>query len=145
MSANHGNVVETVKFAAHCAAAATASAPARMRFGNISPSSTQTSGPQVAPKNTTKAFAATSATVDHGCGRDTDSAPPVCAKEKASAIRPRLTVMPAEPAISMGRRPTRSTRAIAMRVTAMFVTEVITVTVRASDSPKPTERHRVVE
>ena len=30
-------------------------------------------------------------------------------------------------------------------VTAMLVTEVMTVMVRASDSPKPTERHRVVE
>jgi len=37
----------------HCAAAATDRAIARILLLNISPSSTQTTGPQVAPKNTT--------------------------------------------------------------------------------------------
>jgi hypothetical protein len=50
-----------------------------------------------------------------------------------------------EPASSMGRRPTLSTRRIARIVTAMLVTDVMTVMVRASDSWKPTVRHSVVE
>jgi len=41
------------KLATHCAAAATASAIARMLLGNISPSNTQTIGPQLKPKHTT--------------------------------------------------------------------------------------------
>ena len=53
------------KFAIHCAAAATPSAAARMRLGNISPSSTQTSGPHVAPKKTTNRLAATRAMTPH--------------------------------------------------------------------------------
>ena len=139
-----GKVVEMKKFATHCAAAATASAPARIRLGNISPSSTHTSGPQVAPKATTNRFAATSAIGDHGASRVT-SPPLTLAKEKASAMSPRETVMKNEPASSMGRRPTLSTRRIARIVTAMLVTDVMTVMVRASDSWKPTVRHSVVE
>ena len=69
----------TAKFAIHCAAAATPSALARIRFGNISPSSTQTSGPQVAPKQITNRFAPTSATMPHGFGRLTAPPAPVCA------------------------------------------------------------------
>ena len=49
----------------HCAAAATPSARARIEFGKISPSNTQTSGPQLAPKKTTNRFAATSAIGPH--------------------------------------------------------------------------------
>ena len=64
----------TRKFAIHCAAAATPSAFPRILVGKISPSSTQTSGPQDAPKNTTNAFAATRAIGPHGFGRLT--APP---------------------------------------------------------------------
>ena len=67
------------------------------------------------------------------------------AKEKASAMSPRETVMKNEPASSMGRRPTLSTRRIARIVTRMLVTDVLTVMVRASDSSKPTVRHNVVE
>ena len=48
MFASTGNVVVIAKFASHCAAAATARAAARILFGNISPSSTHTTGPQVA-------------------------------------------------------------------------------------------------
>lgn len=141
-----GKVAETAQFAAHCAAAATASAEARIRLGNISPSSTQTSGPQVVPKNITKAFAATSATVDHGSGRVMESAPgAISPKENASAIRPRETVMPAEPTSSISRRPTLSTSRIAMIVATMFITEVIVLVSSAWDSSKPTDCHSVVE
>ncbi len=41
------------KFASHCAAAATARPAARILLGNISPSSTQTTGPHVAPNEMT--------------------------------------------------------------------------------------------
>src|SRR3569832_2344236 len=47
-----------VKLTAHWAAATTASAAARMRLGNISPSSTHTTGPQLTPKNTLAAMKA---------------------------------------------------------------------------------------
>jgi len=40
-----GNVVETTKLATHCTAAATDSAIARIRFGNISPRTNHTTGP----------------------------------------------------------------------------------------------------
>ena len=53
--------------------------------------------------------------------------------------------MPMEPASMMGRRPIRSTRAIATRVTRMFVTAVATEIVRESFSWNPTAFHRVVE
>ena len=49
--------------AIHCADAATESAIARMRLGNISPSSTHTTGPHEKPKKMTKRFAAMSASV----------------------------------------------------------------------------------
>jgi hypothetical protein len=45
--------VDTAKLASHCAAAAMASAAARIWLLNISPSSTQTTGPQETPKKTT--------------------------------------------------------------------------------------------
>ena len=73
------------------------------------------------------------------------SPPLTLAKEKARAMSPRATVMKKDPASSMGRRPTLSTRRMATMVTTMLVTEVMTVMVRASDSWKPTVRHRVVE
>ena len=53
MSASSGNVVEMAKLASHCAAAARPRALARILLLNISPSSTQTTGPQETPKNTT--------------------------------------------------------------------------------------------
>src|SRR5690606_17039078 len=149
ISAKAGNVVEMKKFDNHCAAAATASAQARIEFGNISPSSTHTNGPQLTPKAMTKTFAHTSAIVDQGAASSAvelpSSAVTIVALANATAIRPSETTMPAEPASSIGRRPTRSTSRIATIVTTMFVTEVITVIVSASDSSKPTERHSVVE
>src|SRR5699024_6413387 len=93
-----GKDAETAQFAPHCAAAATARAEARILLGNISPSSTHTSGPQVVPKNITKAFAEIRATVDHGSGSAIVSVPGATSpKEKASAISPSDTVIPAEP------------------------------------------------
>ena len=58
---------------------------------------------------------------------------------------PSDSAMPVEPTSRMGRRPIRSTSAMAMSVTRMFVTEVITEMVKESLSSKPTERQSVVE
>ena len=60
-------------------------------------------------------------------------------------MAPRETAMPTEPTSRMGRRPIRSTRAMATRVTRMLVTDVATEMVRESSSWKPTAFHRVVE
>src|SRR5690625_355943 len=133
-----------MKFATQFAAEATDTAVARILFGNISPSITHMIGPHVAPKETTKRFAATSATVAHGWGRETSSPVP-WAWEKATAMVASVTAMPAEPAMSSGRRPTLSTRRIATMVTRTLVTEVMTEVVSAWLSSKPTERHSVVE
>src|SRR5699024_2967258 len=141
-----GKVAETAQFVTHCAAAATASADARIRLGKISPSSTHTSGPHVVPKNITKALAEIRAIVDHGSGSVTASLPAATSpKEKARAIIPREMVMPAEPTSSMIRRPTRYTSRIAMIVATMFITEVKVLVSRACDSSKPTDCHSVVE
>src|SRR6478736_3601219 len=100
MSASTGNVVEIAKFATHCAAAATASALARMRLGNISPSSTQTTGPHDAPKNTTNALAAMSATVAQAPSSEAVDVPSeavvIVACVNATAIMPSETNMPVD-------------------------------------------------
>src|SRR6476659_8667989 len=62
MSLSVGKLTVTIQLATHWAPAANDSAAARIRFGNISPSSTQTTGPQDMPNATTNRFAATSAT-----------------------------------------------------------------------------------
>ncbi len=144
MASIGGNVRVMAKFASHCAMAATPRAAARMRFGNISPSRTQTSGPHDAPKNTTNAFAATRAIGPHGSGRLMLSPLPL-ACVKASAMMPSESVMPAEPMSRIGRRPTLSTSAIAMNVTATFVTDVIVETRNDWLSSKPTACQSVVE
>src|SRR5699024_7784525 len=133
----------------HCAAAATDRAAARIRFGNISPSSTHTSGPQLAPNPTTNTFALISAISDHGSPSSAVASPSgpvaIVANENATAISPSDSVISNDPASRIGRRPTLSTSRIATLVTTLFVTEVITVIVNGSDSSKPTERHSVVE
>ena len=58
---------------------------------------------------------------------------------------PSERAMPTEPASRIGRRPTRSTRAIATRVTRMLVMEVTTEMVSESFSWNPTAFHSVVE
>ncbi len=64
---------------------------------------------------------------------------------KASAITAREMVMPADPVSRIGRRPTLSIRAIAMKVTATLVTEVMVETRNDWLSSKPTACHSVVE
>jgi hypothetical protein len=139
-----GKLSVMAKFATHCAAAARPSARARIRDGKISPRSTHTSGPQDAPKLITKTLAATSATGPQAPGREMFSPEPT-ADENASAMAASESAMPTEPASRMGRRPIRSTRAMATRVTRMFVMEVATEMASESFSWKPTAFHRVVE
>ena len=85
-----------------------------MRFGNFSPSSTQTTGPHDMPKATTKRLAATRAT-----GPATRSSPGVMvpsaavvvlAMPKMTAIVASVIVMPIEPMMSSGLRPTGRSR-----------------------------------
>ena len=112
------------------AAVAMAIAMARIRFGNISPSSTHITGPQDAPKNTTNRFAAIRVDTPQkpdSCGVSTPLASGTnVAWAKPSAITPRVRNMPAEPVSSSRRRPTRSTSRMATTVTTTLVTEVIT-------------------
>src|SRR3954452_4685132 len=126
-SLSGGKVVVTTQFATHCAAAAIDSAAARIRFGNFSPSMTQTTGPHDIPKKNTNAFAATRAT---GPAAPCNTGVPVAssgAVPKITAMTPSVTVMPSEPISSSGLRPTLSIVAIAIRVVTTFTTLVITV------------------
>ena len=62
MSSSVGKLAMIAKLATHWAAGGQAEgAAARIRFGNISPSSTQTTGPQDMPNATTNRLAAISA------------------------------------------------------------------------------------
>src|SRR6476646_9063237 len=56
-----GNVTVMIQLATHWPPAASESAAARIRLGNISPSSTQTAGPQDIPNAITNTLAAISA------------------------------------------------------------------------------------
>src|SRR4051795_5345651 len=98
MADSGGNVVVMTKLVIHCAAADTDSAAPRILLGNISPSSTQTTGPHVAPNDTTNRFAPTRATPLHGlpsCGvLVPSSATVMTAWVKASVIAPSATTMP---------------------------------------------------
>ncbi|MNI76097.1 hypothetical protein D3C73_1323020 [compost metagenome] len=60
-------------------------------------------------------------------------------------MTPSEAAMPMEPVSRMGRRPMRSTKAMATRVTRMLVTEVATEIVSESFSWNPTAFHSVVE
>src|SRR5690348_3043717 len=115
-----------------------------MRLGNISPSSTHTTGPQLTPKNTTYKFAATSA-IGPTLPGNASSAPLPAACEKHQAITASVIAMPAEPTSSSGLRPIRSTSAIATSVTSTFTMDVATVILKESASLKPTECHSVAE
>ena len=86
-----------------------------MRFGNISPSSTHTTGPHDMPNATTNRLAATSAigpAAPARCGWPSITG----AVPKITAIVPSVTAMPIEPISSSGLRPILSISAIAMSV-----------------------------
>src|SRR5690242_7977315 len=109
-----------------------------MRFGNISPSSTHTTGPHDMPKAMTNTLAATSATGPATSPRNGLPAASSDAVPKMTDIVINETAMPVEPINSSGLRPILSTSAIAMRVVTMLTTEVITVMTNESPSENPT-------
>src|SRR6185437_4340340 len=139
-----GKLLVIAKFASHWAAAATASAIARMRLGNISPSNTHTTGPQLTPKKITQRLAATSATGPQAPGRF-NAVPLPVAWAKHTAITANVTSIPDEPITSSALRPIRSISPIATSVTSTFTIEVMTVSMNELDSLNPTEFHKVVE
>src|SRR5674476_1231987 len=101
MALSFGNDTETAKLASHCAAAASARALALMRLLNISPSITQTTGPQLTPKKTTYRLAATNATMPRFPGRVGLPAT-TCACWKQKAIVARVSKSPEEPTTRSG-------------------------------------------
>src|ERR1035437_5223800 len=129
-SLSGGKGVETTQLATHCAPAANDSAAARILFGNDSPNSTHTTGPQDIPNTNTNTLAAVSA-IGLAAPVSTGSAPigpePFSvAVPNTTASAPSVTAMPIEPIISSGLRPKRSIEAIATRGGRMFTAPVIT-------------------
>src|SRR5580698_495194 len=119
-----------------------------MRLLKISPSSTHVTGPQLTPKNTTYRLAATTATTPAAgpsCGTALPATIATGAVPKIQAMVPSVNAMPSEPVISSGLRPTRSTSAIATKVTRMLVTDVTTVIASALSCVKPTACQSVAE
>src|SRR5579875_327048 len=140
-----GKVVDTTQLAIHCAEAATASAAARIRFGNFSPSITHTTGPHDMPKKNTNAFAATSAIGPATPCRTGSPWALSGAVPKIAAITPRVTVIPTEPITSSGLRPALSISEIATTVVTMLTTLVITVIASELDWLKPTACQSTLE
>ena len=130
--------------ASQFAAAHTDSATPRIRLGNISPSSTHTTGPHDTANATTNRFAPISVTGPHT--PSSWGAPSTMrAVEKPMLTITRLTNMPTEPVSSSLRRPTRSMRTIATTVAATLMKELSTDSPNAADSSKPTDSHNEVE
>ena len=124
------------------------SAAARIEFGNISPSKTQTIGPHVAAKKATKRFSETTATMPRLSDRiglpTVDSATPAPATifgavAKTTASVPSVAAIPNEPTSRSGLRPTRSIRRIATIVKTTLTMLMIVEVLKASVSSKPTE------
>src|SRR6478672_4973591 len=133
MSLSVGKLTVTIQLATHWPPAARDSAAARIRFGNISPSSTQTTGPQDMPNATTNRLAAISAMVPDALPKTAVVKSGVLsamfcwvhrlltvvhaeALPKMMAMVPRVIVIPIDPMISNGFRPIRSIVAIAISV-----------------------------
>ncbi|PSK42770.1 hypothetical protein B0E38_07913 [Streptomyces sp. 111WW2] len=109
------------QLAIHCAEAATPSAAARIRLGNISPRKTHTTTPHDRAKKRTKTWAAIRATQPWVAG----SFPSTRSKEKAQASSASPITMPTEPIRASGLRPTRSTKIIAITVPTMLMIDVV--------------------
>ena len=99
-----------------------------MRLGNISPSSTHTTGPHDMPNATTNRLAAISAispvVAPAGVGSPSASERGIGEDDRHRDQRDRH---PDEPMSSSGLRPTLSISAMAISVVSMLITEVITV------------------
>ena len=89
MSFRDGKLTVITQLATHWPAAASDNAAARIRLGNISPSSTQTTGPQDIPNETTKRFAARSAIGPLRTLQVRDAVGPIGAVPKITAMRGR--------------------------------------------------------
>ena len=98
-----------------------------MRLGNISPSSTHTTGPHDMPNATTNRFAAISAITPEAPGRLGLPSGPSVALAKMTDIVMSVTAMPDDPMSSSGLRPILSISAIAISVVSTLITDVITV------------------
>ena len=98
-----------------------------MRLGNISPSSTQTTGPHDMPNATTNRFAAISAMMPVPSGRLGMPSAPSVALAKMTDMVSSVTAMPVDPMSSSGLRPILSISAMAISVVSTLITEVITV------------------
>ena len=149
MSLSAGKLTVTSQLATHCAPAASDSAAARIRFGNISPSSTQTTGPHDMPKATTNRLAATSATRRRRAAED-GGVQIGCAVDHAGGAEDqrhgaRVIVMPIEPMISSGLRPILSMVAIAISVVRMLIVAEMTVMTNDWSSVNPTASQRMFE
>jgi hypothetical protein len=129
--------------AIHCAKPATASPEPRIWFGNISPSITHITGPQLALKKITYRLAATSAIRPLLPGRLTAPAASVTAVENAQATVASVTAMPADPTSSNGLRPMRSTVKIVNRHAPIDSAPDRMLVCNAWSSVKPTASHRV--
>src|SRR5664279_5620974 len=144
MSLRVGKLTVTIQFATHCAPAASDSAAARIRFGNISPSSTHTTGPHDMPKAITNRLAATSATsaeadprmavlrsgvasVTFLAEQTSVTAMHFVAVPKMIDIVARVIVIPTEPMTSSGLRPNLSMVAMAISVVRMLMVAEMTV------------------
>src|ERR1017187_6227047 len=128
-SLSGGKVVETTQLATHCAPAASDSAAARILFGNDSPNSTHTTGPQDIPNANTNTLAAISAIglaapVRTGIGPIGPAFSAAVPNTTASA--PSVTAMPIEPIISSGLRAERAIQANATSVVTLLMAPVIT-------------------
>src|ERR1035437_2351225 len=148
-SLSGGKVVETTQLATHCAPAANDSAAARILFGNDSPNSTHTTGPQDIPNANTNTLAGIGATGWAAPGRT--GSPPIgpepfsVAVPNTPASAPSVTAMPIEPIISSGLRPKRSIEAIATRVVTMFTAPVTPVISSELLALTPAACHSTVE
>src|ERR1035441_7898976 len=147
-SLSGGKVVETTQLATHCAPAANDSAAARILFGNDSPSSTHTTGPQDIPNANTNTLAAISAiglAAPVRTGRGPIGPAFSAAVPNTTASAPSVTAMPIEPIISSGLRPKRSIEAIATSVVTMLMAPVITVISSEVLELNPASCHSTVE
>src|ERR1035437_3876599 len=114
-SLSGGKVVETTQLPTNWRPPANENAGARTLFGNDSPNSTHTTGPQDIPNANTNTLAAISA-IGLAAPVRTDSAPigpePFSvAVPNTTASAPSVTAMPIEPIISSGLRPKQIGRA----------------------------------
>src|SRR6476620_3509324 len=162
MSLRVGKLTVMIQLATHWPPAARDRAGARIRSGDLSPSRTQTTGPQDMPNATTNRLAAISAVVPEELPKTAVVRSGVLsvmfcsvhrlltvvhadALPKMIAIVPRVIVMPIDPMISNGFRPIRSIVAIAISVVSTLMVAPISEMMNDWLSSKPTACHSTFE